>query len=179
MITSQVITRIDLIFSMSLCIAFIVLSSWESRTLDDDPHLARSATDLPPTLQGRKFSKPRQLHRRVLSAPNEQSVRQRGLLDHLRVLSRSSMWGQKASVFTVSSSVRLDTGKQVPEQSLSFLTNVNDPGISDVGQITRNNPYWALAPFLLQARPPENEPDASEDLNLFKDQNSIQAQKST
>jgi hypothetical protein len=88
------------------------------------------------------------------------------------------MWGQQDALFTVSSSVRLDTGKQVPEQSLSFLTNHNDPGISDVGQITRNNPYWALAPFLLQARP-SADLSPNQDLNLFKDQNNIQAENST
>lgn len=125
-------------------------------------------------VQGRKFSKPRQLHRRVAMIAKEQNAMPKDMFTYLRMLANPFQWRNKDGALTLSSSVRLDTGKQIPEQSLSFLTNHTDLGISDVGQITRNNPYWALAPFLLQSNPSAPEVAPGDNFDAFKDHNDIQ-----
>jgi len=72
----------------------------------------------------------------------------------LQVLSRLSlqMLWRKSARLKIVETVRLKTGKEVPEQSFGFLVEQHEAGVvfSDVGQVARNNPYWALAPYLIQ-----------------------------
>jgi hypothetical protein len=86
----------------------------------------------------------------------------RKALQMLSRLSPQMLW-RKSGRLKIFETVRLNTGKEVPEQSFGFLMDQHENGVvlNDVGQVARNNPYWALAPYLIQTGPESTGPEST------------------